>query len=521
MMRYPCATVLVVALTACSGPSVGSGQASSQQVSLANTRFPALRFAPKEPTYAVASARTADMVTGVRELLNAIGLLADGDVAVIDRELTRKYGVNPLSVDSLTSIGIDAGKSAVVFSADIWPTAVVPVADEERLSAFLDKVRPRKGLQVRQFRGRDWYSHPLDDDVIVQWIRWEGHLAVRLTLDSEVTNVDWLADMFDDARTLAHSGTLQQVLQTVDASVESANVAGLFNPGDLLSRFAEIVPGDKGKALLGCARLLSPLSGAVAVGAHIDWGAARGSLSIGLQPDAAAALREHLLRPPPGYASVREQAGLYASMTVDPWWLDDHRAAIGCPLWKEPLVGANGTFRDLPTGFRGFVAALLDLQLSKRKARGVGYLGLREQSLARWLLDQIPQRRFLERKTEVAGQVVKVIAVPLLPRIMYRLDDTSLLMSVGSDVMTQTLSPPAEGAAADSGALDVASFGIYPQRLNDLQGILLRVAQAMQISSHFAKASYRRLSRYEYGKVELTLQGDALVLSLAMRLAQL
>lgn len=517
-----CAHVTIAALVlalpgACGGP--GKGTRSTGAEASAASRFPALVFAPRKPTYALASARAADLVTAAREFISAVGLLADGDMADVDRSTSSEFGFNPFALDTLTAAGIDPSGSAVLFSTDFLPTFVLPVADEAKLDKFLDKLEPERGLQVRQHRGRDWFSYTFEKPMSVQWIRWDGYLAVRLNMDDKIESVAWLDDMFDEDTSLARSPVMRRAIDAVATQLDTAKLAGTIDVPGIFRAVLDKLPDDDAKKLSRCMDLLAPLSGAVALGAHLDWGAATGSVHIGLDKRAAKALREHVVQPPPGYYKLREEAGFYASLGVDMAWLEEQRAAVECPLWKEPLVGRGGTFRRLPKGLTGAFAAVIELLPSKGQGQVLGYLGFAEDSLAKAILSRIPQRRLLERKSTIAGQAVKVIALPLAPKLIYRLTDDSLLLSVGDDVMTRVLSHP-DGVGPKPG-LDLASLGIHPQRLAELESLLVTTARFLEVSEHFARNSYRRLKRYERGRVDVTLDGNTLVVRLDMRLARL
>lgn len=521
MRRSICVPVfaaLTVALSAaCSGPTTGARAAGGDAA--ATTRFPALRFAPERPTYALASGRTADLVSATREVLAAIGLLADGDMGELDREATRDFGFNPFSLDTLTAAGVDASGSAVLFSSDFLPTLVLPVSDPDKLDAFLAKLRPKRGLQVRQYRDRDWFSYTIDKPLSVQWIRWDEYLAVRLNMDEKVESVAWLDDMFDSSQSLGRSPVMRKALTTIDGRVSDAKVAGIIDLAGIFRSIIDKIPDEEeAEKYANCVDIFAPLSGAIAVGAHLDWGSAEGVLKFGLKKSAAAAVRKHVMVPPPGYAKVRDQAALYASLGLDLAWLDEERAALECALWEEPLIGKKGTFKHLPTTMKAAFAAILDLRPSEGEARAVGFLGFRGTKLIDAVLGMIPQRRFLERKSTIADQPVRVVALPLLPKLIYQRKEDSLLMSIGDGVMTEVLQAPAR--ADKKRGLDVLSLGIYPSRLPELEGILVRIARYMQISRNFATASARRLKRYEYGRVDVTLEGNDLVMRLAMGLAR-
>lgn len=511
--------ILALALTAsCGGPATGVRSPGGDDAATLK-RFPALRYAPERPTYALVSVRASDLVSAAREFLTAVGLLADGDMGELDRDSAKQLGFNPFAVDTLTAAGIDANGSAVIFSTGFLPTFVMPIADSDKLDAFLELRMPKRGVKVRQYKERDWHSYVIDAPLSVQWIRWDGYLAVRLSVEKKVESVAWLDELFDEDQSLAGSASMHEALRAIDERVSSAKVAGLIDVADIFRDVLEQLPDDEAKKMAGCVELFSPLSGAIAIGAHLDWGAASGVLKIGLTKSAARALREHITRPPPGYAGVRDKAGLYASIGVDPVWLDKRRKAVGCPLWDRPLVGKKGTFRWLPGSLSAAFAAVLDLRPSDAVIRAAGYIGFRDDALARALLGMIPQRRFLERKSTIADQPVRVIQLPLAPKVIYQRKDDSLLVTVGDAVMTEILDPP-EDASSEAG-LDVLSLAIYPSRLPELQDILVTAARYMQISEHFAVKSYRRLRRYDHGRVHVTLEGDELIIRLSMRLARM
>lgn len=523
MRRTICAlfsNVLILALVAaCGGPSTGVRSAGGGDADVA-ARFPVLRFAPERPTYALASARTSDLISAFREFVAAVGLLADGDLAQIDRETLREFGFNPFSLKTLTQAGVDASGGALLFSNGFLPTLVLPIADAKKFDGFLDRRRPKRGLQVRQYQGRDWFSYTVDKPLSIQWIRWDGYLAIRLSMDKEVKSVAWLDDMFDESSSLARARSMKRALGAIDARVSDAKVAGLLDPVGILDSIVEHLPDDKAKKLSACTDLFAPLDGAIAIGAHLDWGSASGALKIGLTRRAASALRKHVATPPPGYRNIREQAGVYASLGLDPQWLEKQRAGVECPLWEEPLVGKKGTFKYLPSSLSAAFAAVLELRPKSGDMRAAGYLGFHDKALPEAILGLIPQRRFLERKSTIAEQPVRVIALPIAPKVIYQLGEKSLLMTIGDNVMTDVLSPPKDTPESEPG-LDIMSLGIYPSRLPELQDILIYVARYMQISEHFARNSYRRLQRYDHGRVDVTLEGNDLVIRLGMRLARL
>lgn len=516
-----CAVIAFAVCFGCRGPGAGARGPAATAVSPVEERFPALRWAPDDASYALTSARTADLVTGIRELASAFALLLTKDIRAVEGTLSATIGFNPLNLDVIVDAGIAVDRSAVVFSARAMPTIVLPVADETKLDQFLDARLDRPGVQVRRHNGRDWFSFAIDTPLSVQWLRWDGFLAIRFSLDVNVTDAAWIDDLFDSANRLGRSPTMARTFASLEARVEKPVLAGVLDLAQLFRGILELAPSSGAKdEIVACLRLFEPLSGAIAIGAHIDWRAASGALSVGLTAEAAQALRRHLVLPPPGYTQAKRDAAVYAGLGVSPAWLEQLRRGAGCALWDRPVTGKRGTLSRIPAGVTGMFMAILDLQMSKRSARGVGYLGLRDRSRADWLLNRIPQRNILERKKTIAGQSVRMITLPYLPEVAYQLQEQSLLLTVGDGLMEQVLSRAERVEQPSTSSLEVASFGIYPSRLPELASILNVIADALSVSERTAALAARQLRRYDHGTVDLSLEGDTLVLRLAMKLAE-
>lgn len=522
MKRLFTTALLACVLSACGGSNTPVRSPAQAQ---ALTRFPALRFAPPQPTYALVSTRTTELMSAARELMAAFGLLAGFDLAQVERMTRRELGFNPWSLDELADAGIAMEQSAVVFSAGFLPTFVLPVSDPAALERFLAERRPAKDLSVRRYRDHDWFSYRVYDDLAVQWIAWDDFLAVRFALGDDIESAAWLDGLFA-GDTSPGPGELLLDAMARGASYlpepDDARVAGMLDMRGVVEAVLGIVPGDEGSRMGSCLRVLEPFAGAIGMAAAIDWTSASGNVSVELTPAAADALRQHLLPQPAGYRSLRADAHAYASFTVDLGWLDRERAALGCPLFDRPLRLPGGIGPETYGAFTGVYGVLLDAVVSEHVIRGVAGLGVRDPATAGRLLDEIPQRRLFERDATVAGTAVKVIALPALPKVVYRLDERGLLLALGDGVMERALDSSggtSAGAAPDT-AVDVLSLGIRPARMRDLEAILVAVARALGYSSHFAHESYRRLTRYEHGSVDLALDGRTLVLQLSMGLAR-
>jgi hypothetical protein len=159
---------------------------------------------------------------------------------------------------------------------------------------------------------------------------------------------------------------------------------------------------------------------------------------------------------------------------------------------------------------------------SKKTGRAALCLGFRERGVGQRLLDQIPQHDLLAEKRTIQGIDVQIIDKPILPTVAWMLSERSLCVSLGRGVMEKVLEPAGIDPAREAGT-ELAAVGIAPARIADLPASLAQLGALVTGSSPDRLRSYaanvaRRLSRYDYGRLRLAIDGKSLVLTGRMRL---
>lgn len=517
-MRRPWIGIILVVLLGCG--AAPKAKPTQRTLSAVERSYPALRWVPFRATYVMASAHAADVVTLARELLLATGILLDAEVAVVDGALTRSLGFNPLSADDLASAGIALDRSAAVFSSALLPTFVLPVSDEEALDRFLGRHVPPGPVEVRRYREHEWFSWRFDPDGVVQWARWPGFVAVHIGLNEQGKDPAWLDDMLAGGPRISEHPDFARTLRMIGSHMPKTSrpgVIGMVRPNALSIALAKILPRDLARDLAPCLRMADVVAGPVALAGHVDWGQAHGIMAVELEADALAELRSHLAPPPPGFLRYRARGGFYASLAVDPSWLEALRARAACPLMNTPLPSPAKLGL---AGLMGVHVAVEDVDIRNLEGRGALHLNLRETKGVEALLDLIPQRKLFERSATVAGKRVKVIEVPLLVSMTYVLDRAGFTGAMGKSVMEQVLAPSSQTPPPQESSVEIASMAIHPQRLGHLTELIEAWAGYVGLDSGFVNRHYRRLSRYRHGSLHLRVRAADMVLEGAMQLAQ-
>ncbi len=509
----------VLCLGACSGAATGPKTADRREPSAAEKVYPALRWVPADATYVMTGIRTADLLTAGRELIAALGLLGDFDVMDVDREFVSNLGVNPLSADALADAGIALDRGVALFSQEISPVVILPVADEAKLSGFLEQRQPDKGLAVRRYGEHEWFSWPAGARDAIHWVRWDGHIAIRLSIAADPGDTAWLDGIFGKSGRVGDHPNMKWTVAETRSRLPGAKppaLLGFMHVGAFVEALGQLASGGEAKALAACATIIEPIDELVGVGVRADWSSADGVVILRMKHDAATALAGHVSAPPPGFAAFRQKSNFYATWALDVHWLEVLRAGLGCPALDVPLVGRGGLPRNSPRGGHVAVEQLSVSDLTA--ARAAMHLELADPLFAKSLLAMIPKRRWFEKSVKIAGHAAKTVKVPGVISIGYLLGDTAMTATMTAGLLEPVLAGPGP-EPPDQGAL-VAALAIRPTRLVGLSQLLELSADFGPITRSMAERSYRRLSRYEHGAVHLVLDGDALILELGMRLAQ-
>ena len=334
-MRLVSLAALTVVALGCGGPRSAS-HVGPPAVAAA---YPATRWVPASPTYLLASPTVREAQRGLRDALDALGVLIGIDGAEVGIELQALLSVDPLSPAALTDLGIDLEGGLAVFSEDLDPTFVVHLAAPEQTQGFFDRLRER-GLVTQSVMvdGVEVFSAALiGNKVRVSWAVAKDWLWVHFTLpSSRDQGTGWFSASHrpDRPEWVDH---WQWAHQAVAAARPA--LVGVIGAGDLIDNLVARAPD-----ALACAQLFAPVS-RVAFALEADGPRVSGRLAFDLGP-AAARLASAILPVPEGFAAAAARAPLAAQWNLDlvavRGWLRPCLAAVGEDLAGLERFGVRG-----------------------------------------------------------------------------------------------------------------------------------------------------------------------------------
>jgi hypothetical protein len=454
--------------------------------------YPALRWVPADVTYAVAARRASDLVAVFRELVDIAGIGFDTDATAAQAALRSSIGLDLLSVEGLAEMGVDPAGGAAIFSTGLSPTFAVALADPARAQASIDRLRGG-GVAVETTRsaGVEIFTFRGDPDFHLHWAIADGWLYfhVELVIEGEPAGA-WFSHLRAAAGGLAaHADWSAAVAAgsalTVAPSPDGPPVVGLVR----MSALADAAKG-------GDAACLAPLRrtgrGFLAAGvAGVDAGL-RFDLELG---DAVADLTRFALTPLAGWAAAREGAPVQLEWTLD-------LAGAGAAL-----AACDGTFAQIQQagGVRGLRLFVHTLDLGDLSGKGAVHVDLSSRRLIAQALDEIPARRFLEKKKRVGPYDGAELAVPMFPAVTYVLSDSLFVAGVGLDLGAVV------GTGLGSPSPSLAHMALTPSGLSaETWEALL---EPLGGSPEMRRRTVARIRRWASARVDLTIEGGALRLS--------
>lgn len=517
-MKQPGAALLALAfVVGCGGnkPAERPAQPTNEKtvvVPEAQKRYPALRWVPANATYAAVAGATADVVTAGREVVNALGMMWGFDADEIDGELRRDLGASVLSSNDLSEMGIALDASAAVFSHQIHPTLLLPVADAAKIDAFIVDRRP-SNASVTQRGGSTVMAWRPSDELEVHWARVDDYLAIHFTYPSDSPDLTWLDAMEavpDGEGLAAHAdfADAEQVARRISPD-KNPSIVGLVRIGGLASAFGGLLNARDA----GCLeRMTSATEGRFLFGFDVHYDRSTGIGSLKLAPDFAGALAANTAASaPPGFYTYRDSVGAYGSVGVDPQWIDQLQRVSGCWLTGDALVGPYGL---PPNGPRGINVAIETLDVDSLDGRLAAHMALRDRWFVQQYLDQIPKRSWFEKTVNIGGQNVTRLAVPMFPKGYYQLTDSQVVGAVGDGIMEVVFG----GGNVPNGA-ELLALGVVPGRLPNLPDLIRSVAMVTPlVHPSVAQSLTARIERYEFAKLHLVLDGDEVVATASMKL---
>lgn len=390
-------------------------------------RYPATRYLPAKPTYAIAARTVRDAQRSVADAIDGVGPTFSVDSAAVGRELMAMFAIDPLDLDALEDIGIDLAGGIAIFSESVNPTIVVRVKSPAQLQGWVETLRGR-GMATTSVvvDGAEIFSTDAGragkPELSVSWTIVDDWCWVHFHLPGvpddgtrwfsasrKPTGAAWAADWDHAYRSAGNDPSF----------------VGFF---DLPRVLATILP--KAPDALACAKLVDPIRRvALAIdgdGKRVD---ARLAFDIGT---ASSTIAKALAPVPEGWTAAARGAAIAVQWNADLGAFRD---------WFAPCSKLLGW--DLGSlqvyGVRSGRAMLHELDLDEPSGRGAIALELAHRRYFASQLDQIPLRSRLESRRTFGPHDGKRLSIPFGPELDYVLTDQLALAAMGSNLLAQVV----------------------------------------------------------------------------------
>ncbi|MBA3502905.1 MAG: hypothetical protein H0T65_21260 [Deltaproteobacteria bacterium] len=475
-----CATILL----ACGGGKTKSGAASG---AVAVRAYSATRWIPGSASYAFTARTVREAQQGARDLIDTFGVLAGVTVDEVSAELTSLLLVDPLSTDSLSSIGVDLEGGFALFSESYNPTLVARLASPPAFRAFIERQQNLK-LQSVVIGGVEVFSAPLPNQMRISWAVADDWLWIHFSLpDVPDDSATW----FSASRKPGDAKWAGDLAFAKGAG--EPPVIGFLDVARFLTDAQRRMP-----ALAPCASSL-PIANigklSLALAGDGKQANARITLDVG---SLAPAIASTALPIPEGFAAATAQVPIAAQWNLD---LAVVRAKADACM---RLFDVN--LRELDElGIRAGRGYLRTFDPDDREGTGAVSLDLTHKKYFEKQLDRVPSamRSALEKKRTFGPYAGKSLSIPMFLTVDYVLTDKLALAGVGDG---QLMTMIGKGGTAQGPLFEVAlqPQGLSIEAWSELLG-LLEIDNAKRIAE--------RLQRWRDARVNLTIDGTRLVFS--------
>lgn len=489
------AGLVALGTVGCGGGRPQAQQAAPVAIVLPESakRYPATRFLPAKPTYAIAARTVRDAQRSVRDAFDGLGPLFAIDAAAVGRELLRMFAIDPLDPDALEDIGVDLDGGIAVFSEGVNPNIVVRLKSPAQLQSWVETLRGHgMGTQSVVVDGAEIFTTGAGRagkaELSVSWVIVDEWCWIHLHLPGvpddgtrwftesrKPTGADWAAD-WDHAYKSAGG---------------DPSFVGFF---DLPRVLAIVMP--KAPDALACVKLLDPIQ-RVAIALDGDGKRVDARLAFDVGP-ASAAIAKLLAPVPEGWNAAARGAAIAVQWNAD---VNAFRS------WFAPCSKLAGwELGGLEAyGVRSGRAMLHELDLDEPSGRGAIALELAHQRFFAAQLDDIPLRSRLESRRTFGPHQGKQLSIPFGPKLDYVLTDQLALAGMGPSLLAQVVGS-GKVAPGPIAALDVA-----PQAWSqDAWRSVLRLAGNDAL---FGDRFLKLLMRWREGHFALALDGTRVVLT--------
>lgn len=492
------AVTIVSAAVACGPKHSSSGGGGSGAMPAAVSAYAGLRWVPADASYAFASRKTSDVVAVARELVDALGILGEFDLAEARAEASQELGFDPFSDDDLAELGIDLERGAAIWSTGVGPSLALPLADPERFAAWIAKVRGSAAVQVIRAHDVDVYTYRGDSDEAFHWVIAGDWMLAHLEPTAErETEGAWFEAAWNARGGLAGHADFAAALDEATRRLGAdPPVVGLVRARHL---FAHPLISAELATNPGCQPLYRDID-RVFLSAVAHEGDARGAIVVEIGP-AIDHVRKHTLPVTAGWAAARAKAPFQLELGFDLHVLSQAlEACSGESLVRgdaelEHVRGLRSYFHELDMdrydGRGGFVVEAVDAAFMKRTISEA--------------LDEIPGIRFMTKTRTVAGLTVAEINIPSFPSITYGMTGTTGFATVGAPIDAMLGS----GIVAAGG--DLFHVELWPRAwpAETWDSALRPMIERQELRA----ALIRRLRAWSLGQITLTAEGRALVLT--------
>ena len=469
------------ALLACGG---GKPHKTPTSDTSAVRAYSATRWIPGGASYAVTALTVRDAQRGVRDLIETFGVLAGVTVEEVSAELTQMLLVDPLSPESMTSIGVDLEGGFALFSESYNPTMVARLASPPAFRAFIEKQTNLK-LQSVVVDGVEVFTAPLPGKARISWAVADDWLWVHFTLP----------DVPDDSSTWFTSSRKPGELKWgVDLAVAKGagqpSVIGFLDVPKFLADAQARVP-----ELARCASSL-PVGSIGKLSLSLDGTPERASARIMLDVGSLApAIASTSLPIPDGFAAATAQVPIAAQMNID--------LAVARAKADPCLQLFKVNLRELDElGIRAGRGYIRTFDPDDREGTGAVSLDLTHKRYFEQQLDRVPIRSTLEKKRTFGPYAGKSLSIPMFLSVDYVLTDKLALAGVGDGQLSTMIG---KGGTTPGPLFEVAlqPMGMSVDAWAELLG-LLEIDNAKRVAG--------QLQRWRDVRVNMSIDQKYLVL---------
>jgi hypothetical protein len=481
-------SLLIIALLSAVACGPKSGPTGPKPVDVG--AYPALAWVPGDATYVAVGVRVDAAIAGARDVLETMGIVGDFDVVQVEHEISGSLGFNPLSVDDLTTAGIDTAAGGVLYGQGFSPTFVFKLADpaamQNRIDAQRDRVRNTIGVAIRD--GIEVFTDLGNRDVHTHWAIDGSWMWVHFEIvDEHERELGWFESSRAANGVIAKDPDFAWARAQAEAVQPGTPFFGLVRPRTMAARLAQLARDDEATA---CMALITPPRAAFSI--KVEAGVSEGHVLVDTG-SGGAAIADATLKVPSGWAAAREGAALAAE------WNIDARVAASyfTPCDRSPI-----RFVDM-VGLRGIRGFITRLDVDTLEGQGAVAAEISNRAFIDKQLD-ITGRSMFEKKKKFGPLDGVHLEAPMFPAIDYILTSDRAMAALGDGVLAKLVG---DGGTAPGvlAALDVRPSGLddrtWDVALERLAGVSREGARANTI---------RRLKRWKRGTIELTLDGDLL-----------